>query len=64
MHELNFNAQSGSISSGKIEHGFGRNVQMCELLPMDAKLNINEFEESLGNAFTYERSFKVGLVSS
>ena len=37
---------------------------MCELLPIDAKLNINEFEGSLGNAFTYERSFKVGLVSS
>ena len=46
---LNFDKSTGAMSGGKVEHGFGRSMEICELQPMETTLAINELEENLGN---------------
>ena len=46
---LNFDASTGALKGGKVEHGFGRSMEICELQPMETTLAINELEENLGN---------------
>lgn len=46
---LNFDASTGALKGGKVEHGFGKSMELCELRPMAAALSINELGESLSS---------------